>query len=496
MFCFRPEEPYCMAYEEVEEPEEEDFGCCYDYGFGSGGEGWHGLHDVHNGELESMVGESQCPVEQRMGGGTRFASGSCLEIEALAQKETEETDSSEPELPTEEPRICCRGFTIECVSCTLGFEADEFCDNMPQHELCAEEEEICCEAMTVDCLACKAGVDPETYCTMAAFSWTDVCQDDNTNEEPEVMGCCYEYQMHSGGAERYSMHVLHEDILDSSVSSKDCPVAERLGGATRFVEGTCADVEVLASEEPDSSEPELPTEEPRICCRGFTIECVSCTLGFEPDEFCDNMPQHELCAEEEEICCEAMTVDCLACKAGVDPETYCTMAAFSWSDACQDDNTNEEPVEPLCPEVMCFMFCEDGFVKDEDGCETCECNERIDPVNCPICDACPEGMTGTDEVDENGCLACGCVNEEEEEPSCADDGMCCPVGYTCMRPRGGRPGEMQCVGIADGTAAAMECEEPCLIVDCLPGCDLVGSDENGCGGTCECEAPPRCPEVM
>merc|ERR1719483_604001 len=399
MFCFRPEEPYCMAYEEVEEPEEEDFGCCYDYGFGSGGEGWHGLHDVHNGELESMVGESQCPVEQRMGGGTRFASGSCLEIEALAQKETEETDSSEPELPTEEPRICCRGFTIECVSCTLGFEADEFCDNMPQHELCAEEEEICCEAMTVDCLACKAGVDPETYCTMAAFSWTDVCQDDNTNEEPEVMGCCYEYQMHSGGAERYSMHVLHEDILDSSVSSKDCPVAERLGGATRFVEGTCADVEELASEEPD---------------------------------------------------------------------------------------------EPLCPEVMCFMFCEDGFVKDEDGCKTCECNERIDPVNCPICDACPEGMTGTDAVDENGCLACGCVNEEEEEPSCADDGMCCPVGYTCMRPRGGRPGEMQCVGIADGTAPAMECEEPCLMVDCLPGCDLVGSDENGCGGTCECEVVTYC----
>jgi len=65
--------------------------------------------------------------------------------------------------------------------------------------------------------------------------------------------------------------------------------------------------------------------------------------------------------------------------------------------------------------------------------------------------------------------------------------MCCPVGYTCMRPRGGRPGEMQCVGIADGTAPAMECEEPCLMVDCLPGCDLVGSDENGCGGTCECE---------
>merc|ERR1719397_228040 len=30
------------------------------------------------------------------------------------------------------------------------------------------------------------------------------------------------------------------------------------------------------------------------------------------------------------------------------------------------------------------------------------------------------------------------------------------------------------------------------MVDCLPGCDLVDTDDRGCGGTCECpEVKPR-----
>ena len=32
---------------------------------------------------------------------------------------------------------------------------------------------------------------------------------------------------------------------------------------------------------------------------------------------------------------------------------------------------------PICPEVMCMMHCDHGFVVDENGCETCECAEVI-----------------------------------------------------------------------------------------------------------------------
>ena len=64
------------------------------------------------------------------------------------------------------------------------------------------------------------------------------------------MGCCYEYQMHSGGVDHYELHELHDDNLEALVSSNDCPVGERMGGATRFVEGSCADFEGFASDEP------------------------------------------------------------------------------------------------------------------------------------------------------------------------------------------------------------------------------------------------------
>merc|ERR1719433_2137765 len=60
------------------------------------------------------------------------------------------------------------------------------------------------------------------------------------------MGCCYEYQMHSGGVAHYELHELHDSNLEALVSSNDCPVGERMGGATRFVEGSCADFEGFA----------------------------------------------------------------------------------------------------------------------------------------------------------------------------------------------------------------------------------------------------------
>ena len=84
------------------------------------------------------------------------------------------------------------------------------------------------------------------------------------------MGCCYEYQMHSGGVDHYELHELHDDNLEALVSSNDCPVAERMGGATRFVEGSCTDFEGFASDH------ELPPCE----CEGYQSGSV---VG---DEFC------------------------------------------------------------------------------------------------------------------------------------------------------------------------------------------------------------------
>merc|ERR1719357_1311133 len=61
-----------------------------------------------------------------------------------------------------------------------------------------------------------------------------------------------------------------------------------------------------------------------------------------------------------------------------------------------------------------------------------------------------------------------------------------------------QPGEICSVVGADenGCGGTCECEpEPCVMIDCQnqPGeiCSVVGADENGCGGTCECE-PEEC----
>ena len=51
----------------------------------------------------------------------------------------------------------------------------------------------------------------------------------------------------------------------------------------------------------------------------------------------------------------------------------------------------------VCPEVMCMMYCENGFNQDENGCDICICSESTDLEQCDIpyndCDniyACPK----------------------------------------------------------------------------------------------------------
>ena len=56
--------------------------------------------------------------------------------------------------------------------------------------------------------------------------------------------------------------------------------------------------------------------------------------------------------------------------------------------ACPLNCDVEEPIiiplpETPCPEVMCMMYCENGFIQDVNGCNTCSCNDpmiAIDPM--------------------------------------------------------------------------------------------------------------------
>ena len=56
--------------------------------------------------------------------------------------------------------------------------------------------------------------------------------------------------------------------------------------------------------------------------------------------------------------------------------------------ACPPHCDIKEPISiPLppdhCPEVMCMMYCENGFIQDDNGCDTCQCSNSFhvtDPI--------------------------------------------------------------------------------------------------------------------
>jgi len=72
-----------------------------------------------------------------------------------------------------------------------------------------------------------------------------------------------------------------------------------------------------------------------------------------------------------------------------------------------------------CAPVSCYMFCENGFAKDDKGCDMCQCAEEEKETECPPVMCMMYCDTGF-EQDENGCDICRCksihaAQEEEDE---------------------------------------------------------------------------------
>jgi hypothetical protein len=72
----------------------------------------------------------------------------------------------------------------------------------------------------------------------------------------------------------------------------------------------------------------------------------------------------------------------------------------------------------LCPAATCLMYCENGFVKDDNGCEVCQC----DPCPAATCLMyCEHGF----KTDSNGCSTCEC----QACPATLDCNLQCPDGF-------------------------------------------------------------------
>jgi hypothetical protein len=155
----------------------------------------------------------------------------------------------------------------------------------------------------------------------------------------------------------------------------------------------------------------------------------------------------------------------------------------------------EEP----CAEVLCDLYCENGYQQDENGCDTCSCNPPIECEGldeaacndnaacvadygniCPLILCAPDGdcpPCGPDEF--LGCrdrLPC----EGLDEASCSDDPECRPI-YSSA-----------CDAICEG--------DNCLRAPCQSeyiGCEVrrcEGLDENACLSDPSCR--PRYEEAV
>ncbi len=169
--------------------------------------------------------------------------------------------------------------------------------------------------------------------------------------------------------------------------------------------------------------------------------------------------------------------------------------------------------EPHCPDLMCDLYCANGFMSDPDGCPICRCvdDECQTDDDCMIYD-------WTDQIPR--CVDGRCVFEDpgcDENNPCPDGFECvfdaCPVG--CTEDGWCPPCEGHCVPVQvnecssddecpQGFVCVMQCGGPVCDPngECPPDCDPVTGECPGqCFGQCvpqaiECDADDQCPEGM
>ncbi|MBN2495852.1 MAG: hypothetical protein JXR96_14775 [Deltaproteobacteria bacterium] len=146
-----------------------------------------------------------------------------------------------------------------------------------------------------------------------------------------------------------------------------------------------------------------------------------------------------------------------------------------------------ECVEPHCPDVLCDLYCPNGFMTDPDGCPICRCarSECASDADCPMLD-------WTDVPPR--CIDGRCVYDQQTM-SC-DESNPCPEGYDCVMGCGCTvtpDGEEECTCF--GECVWIEEPECYTDDDCRFEDGTLGRCVNGrcVAGAVECDADHPCP---
>ena len=100
--------------------------------------------------------------------------------------------------------------------------------------------------------------------------------------------------------------------------------------------------------------------------------------------------------------------------------------------------SHQHPVDPLpqaCPDVMCMMYCENGFILDDQGCNTCSCIRPtapylLGPVTVPVTVPVGPSQAGECPIPYSDCSNDYVCPKVTEVTHCSRDGI---AGYTTYR---------------------------------------------------------------
>jgi hypothetical protein len=304
-------------------------------------------------------------------------------------------------------------------------------------------------------VSCEAGCEGTTESTCALLDCDrDVCYGGFLRDESGCQTC---------------------DCLDECQVDDDCPSLGQICRLGECVETCTCDPRV---ESPVCGEDGVTYPNPcEATCAGVDVlsrgECaavcepvaceVFCEFGFARDErgceTCECLDPCQACTSvQEPVCSRTGRTYINRCRAA------CVGEIVAYAGECRTE----------CPEVGCASDCPGGFLRDENGCPTCECVEistTCDDTFRPLCGS--DGVTYSSEC-EVAAAGVEILLDEACPPTCHVDSDC-PTGYGCEAGLRGLP--------------ACEPSDPSCVAVCVQQrrrCDPTRITTDGAGaGTCE-----------
>jgi hypothetical protein len=160
---------------------------------------------------------------------------------------------------------------------------------------------------------------------------------------------------------------------------------------------------------------------------------------------------------------------------------FCQYGFKRDENGCEYCACNQLPQE--CPNLNCDRTCSNGYRQDYSGCQTCEC--QCPPLACPnLIDTCKNGL----KKDADGCSICSCDDEQEKS-----DDKCLPLDCNLPCPYGLQVDEFGCKLCSCNRCPMATCRMFCMYgfrKNEVDGCDI-----------CECDWTPvaekiQCDEVI